>query len=237
MTLLKEIEIENFKCFRKPPVKISLGQGSYLIGPNNSGKTAILAAIRVFFGQLQFTEELLNKTVYAAKKGGYNASSIGITFNIDAITRARRQKKQLQLEFGSWFKVTKYFKYQPISQLTKVSYEIIGEKKPSIQSYDSREEFDTQQPEISKILNHVHISYIHPQEGRELILNVQKKLKERLLLNWGRSALGGLTVSLDELRTAWKNVREDTTKELSRSLSNNVQRLWPGSKTFVSLPK
>jgi predicted ATP-dependent endonuclease of OLD family len=47
---ISTIRLSNFQCFGPTPVKISLKDMTFLIGPNGSGKTAVLQAISRMFG-------------------------------------------------------------------------------------------------------------------------------------------------------------------------------------------
>lgn len=44
VSLLKDLQLKNFRAFRD--FTVSFGEGAYLVGPNNAGKSTLLAAIR-----------------------------------------------------------------------------------------------------------------------------------------------------------------------------------------------
>jgi predicted ATPase len=53
--MIKHIHIENFKCFKN--FDLDLGPFNVLVGPNDSGKTSMLQAIRLAHGVLRTVEE------------------------------------------------------------------------------------------------------------------------------------------------------------------------------------
>jgi AAA15 family ATPase/GTPase len=228
MNLLNNIKIKNFKCFRTQ-TKIPLSQGSYLIGINNAGKTAILNAINFFFDNSTYSDDIfLNRTEYLAKKAGYNRSEIAIYFdlnNIDSVALKRKLLKTFGSEAGL-VEVKKNITFTPDSKKMSFSYEING---------NDPVDYDDLDPDIRKLLESIKITYIHPQEGKELLLKAQAKLKERLLANWGRNAK--LSHSIKELQEKWNILRGQAHTYLSTSLTESLQKMWPGSQAAIDLPK
>src|SRR3989344_8109539 len=225
MNLLANIKIKNFKCFRNA-VEFPLSQGTYFVGVNNAGKTAILNAIRFFFDNTIYNDDsFLNKTEYLAKKASYNKSELSISFNFNAI-ESKVLKYRLVKIFGNETGVIKKnITFTPDSKKMSLNYEING----------SDRSFDELDGDIKKLLTSVKITYIHPQEGKELFLNAQSKLRERLLANWGRGAK--LSHSIMELQERWDGLRGQAHNYLSTSLTESLQKMWPGSQAAIDLPK
>ena len=88
MGILKEVVIRNFKSFRSE-VRVPLTQGTYLAGPNNSGKTAILEALRCFFDNSAFQSDYINRTELTARQVGFNRSDIAVVLDLGRITGER----------------------------------------------------------------------------------------------------------------------------------------------------
>ena len=169
MSLINKIKIENFKCFRNL-TKISLSQCTYLIGINNSGKTAVLNAIHFFFDNSIYTDEsFLNRTEYLAKKGGYNRSEISVSFDLNEINSPALKKKLIESSGnGSGFlEIKKNITFAPDSRKMSFTYGV-NDRQPALY-----EDLDV---DIKKLIESVKITYIHPQEGRELLLKAQAKL-------------------------------------------------------------
>lgn len=225
-SLLQNLKIKNFKCFRKQIV-FPLSQGTYFIGTNNAGKTATLGALHFFFdGSLYNDESFLNRTEYLAKKSGYNKSELSVEFSLNAIIN-KALKSRLTKYFSSKnIIIKKIITYSPDSRRISFSYEIKGNL------FNNYEEIDR---DIRKLLESVKITYIHPQEGKELLANVQEKLKQRLLANWGRNPK--LSHSIEGLQDSWELLRKQARKYLSASLTDNIQKMWVGSQVSIDLPK
>jgi hypothetical protein len=224
MDFLKAITIRNFRCFRAP-VTVDLGNSTYLTGINNSGKTAILTAIRCFFDTTAFNSEFINKTEFAGKKGDYNRSDISISFDLSLITGAARKARMIQVS-GPIVAIKKSFTYRAISGIVVVQYSI-GESALS--------DFEDLDQDIQDMLNGVTISYIHPQEGAALLEKAQSKFKQRLFNNWGRHA--SVAEKLKTLQTQWSDLRKTANSYLSAALTENLRKIWPNSATTVDLPE
>jgi predicted ATPase len=81
--MITKMHIENFKCFKD--FDIELGPFNVLIGPNDSGKTAFLEAIRVAFSPLGETVHQVEERI---RKIGLRAfwreeDSSGFTFSLE----------------------------------------------------------------------------------------------------------------------------------------------------------
>jgi predicted ATPase len=223
MPLLKKVAVKNFKCFRRL-TKIDLEQSTYFVGINNSGKTALLSAIHCFFDSSAFFPEYLNKTTFASRKGGYNRSDIAITFDLSLVTRQAR-KEHMTSRFGSSLEIKKSFTFREASRTVVEEYYI--KTKPYT--------FDTLDEDVQKLLRSVSISYIHPQEGQQLLEKAQEKFKERLFSNWGRHA--SVSKRLKGLQQQWDDLRRTANSYLSAALTQSLQRMWPQSSTRVNLPE
>ncbi len=222
--LLKNVRIKNFKCFREKELRFDLGKSTYLIGSNNSGKTAVLLAIKCFFDTDFYNSDFLNKTFFLSKKEGYNKSVIGIEFDLKYISNNKTLRSELMKEYGDSLIITKSFTFRDVSKNIVIEYAI----KNKSYEYEELEE------NIRKFLSKISVSYIHPQEADELLKNAQEKLKNRLLSNWGRRS--PITDKLSDLRKNWQEVRDKSNSYLSKSLTTNIQKIWPGSTASVDLP-
>ena len=224
MKLLKEISITNFKCFRKK-TKISLNQSSYLVGKNNSGKSAVLTAIRCFFDDDIYEFNFLNRTEYTSKRKSSNKTQIELKFDLNFIIKSPTKKKYLTKKFGKTLSVTKNFVFKETSKQTDITY-TISKKTYSYLDLD---------PNLIFILDRISVSYIHPQDAQSLLLEAQEKLKNRLLSNWGRNL--SMSASLNDLKDSWEKLRTSSNLNLSKALSDNIQSIWPGAKLSVNLPE
>jgi predicted ATPase len=224
MSILKSITISNFMCFRKKQ-RIDLSNGTYLVGANNSGKSVMLLAIRCFFDEVLFNSvDFLNRTEFKNKGAGYNRSEISIEFNLQSVD-IKTRKQRLIKKYGTNLIVKKMFTYREVSKTVVVEYAING-KKVKIENIEK---------DVSKMLDSISITYLHPQEGQYLLKNAQSKLRDRLLLNWGRR--GSVTDSLENLKDAWAKLRKSANPYLSKSLTTSLNDVWPGSQTKINLPE
>ncbi len=225
MGLISKVSLKNFKCFREK-IDLPINQGTYFIGINNAGKTAVLNAVKFFFDSSLFDDEsFLNRTTYLAKKGGYNRSEITLTFDLSSVINKALKSKLIKFFSGTNAVIKKSIIFSSDSrQIT--SFYTIREKDYDFEQIDEN---------IRKLLRSVKIIYIHPQEGRELLLNAQDKLRARLLANWGRGAR--LSHSIKELQDKWIALREQARSYLSGSLTDSLQKMWPGSEASIDLPK
>jgi AAA15 family ATPase/GTPase len=223
MPLLKKVTVKNFRCFRRVTT-VDLEQSTYFVGINNSGKTALLSAIHCFFDSSAFSPEYLNKTELASRKGGYNRSDITVIFDLSLVTKQAR-KEHMTGRFGSSLKIKKSFTFREASRTVVEEYYIQG--KPYT--------FDTLDEDVRALLRSVSISYIHPQEGQQLLEKAQEKFKERLFSNWGRHA--SVSKRLKGLQQQWDELRRTANSYLSTALTQSLQRMWPQSSTKVNLPE
>lgn len=224
MPFLKKITVRNFKCFRKE-ISVDLEQSTFLVGPNNSGKTAILAAIRCFFDTSLFSSSDLNKSEFAAKQEGFNRTDISIEFDLNLAT-GKSRKKRLVDKYGPLLTVRKSFIYREASGVVIVEYQI-GENSYSF--------FDAIEKEAQEVLNAVSVSYIHPQEGEELLRKAQEKFKQRLFNNWGRHS--SVSEQLKDIQLKWDELRKTANVYLSSALTERLKVIWPHSSTKVDLPE
>jgi hypothetical protein len=220
----KKVTVRNFKCFRKE-TSIDLDQATFLVGPNNAGKTALLAAIRCFFDTTVFSRSDLNKTEFAAKQEGFNRADITIEFDLNIATGETR-KKRLTAKYGAQLAVRKSFIYREATGAVVVEYQV-GENTYAY--------FDAMEKEAQEVLAAVSVSYIHPQEGDELLRKAQAKFKQRLFNNWGRHA--SVSEQLQDLQQKWNELRKTANSYLSHTLTENLKTIWPHSTTKVDLPE
>lgn len=222
MHLLKKVTVKNFRGFRDKTV-FNLENSSYFIGPNNSGKTTILNAIRFFFDKdFYIDENFINKTAFLSKGKRTNQAEITIEFDLDNLT-VKSFRDGLIKKHGSSLRVSKIISISTETKAISRSYEI------NDSSHDNLPE------EIIRLIDSVKITYLHPQEGRELLRNAQEKLRQRLLANWGRNS--NISTSIKELQKAWDDLRGKTNKYLSGALTENIQNMWQGSSVTINLPR
>lgn len=224
MPFLKKVTVRNFKCFRKETT-IDLEQATYLVGPNNAGKTALLAAIRCFFDTSVFSGDDLNKTEFAAKQEGFNRAEIAVEFDLNVAT-GKTRREFLKGKYGPTLTVRKSFIFREATGTLIVEYQI-GAKTYSF--------FDAIEKDAQEVLGAVAISYIHPQEGEELLRRAQEKFKQRLFNNWGRHA--SVSGQLQELQEKWNELRKTANSYLSSTLTESLKKIWPHSTTKVDLPE
>jgi predicted ATP-dependent endonuclease of OLD family len=223
MTLLKSISIQNFKCYRKQQV-FNLAQSNFFIGTNNAGKSAVLKALHCFFDDKQYFSEYINKTELRSKGSGFNKTVIGITFDLNSITTKILQNKMKHL-YGESLVLYKSFTFRESTNIIVIEY-ILNEE---ILTYDSLHS------DLIEFLSKISVSYIHPQEAKELLEKAQEKLKSRLLSNWGRNA--ALADTLSQLQKQWSELRKKANTYLSNGLTQSLQNIWPGCETMVDLPE
>ncbi len=222
MHLLTKISVKNFRGFRNKTT-FNLEDSSYFVGPNNSGKTTVLNAIRFFFDDNFFIDEnFINKTAFLSKGKKTNQAEITIEFNLDNLT-VKNFKKSLIKKYNSLLSVSKIISISTETKAVSMLYEI------------NNIPHDNLPEEISRLIDSVKITYLHPQEGKELLHNAQEKLKQRLLANWGRNS--NISTSIKDLQKAWDDLRGKTNKYLSGALTENLQNMWLGSSVTINLPR
>jgi predicted ATP-binding protein involved in virulence len=224
VNLITSIELSNFRCFRRLS-PFSLSKATFLIGPNNSGKTAILSALDCFFNDSSYKSEFLNKTEYAAKAKDHNRSIITLKFNLHAIT-SKVMRQRMITDAKNDLQISKAFAFKKISKNIDITYSCNGSRYSPFESLDQ---------DVQKLLKSVSVSYILPQEGDELLRKAQEKLKHRLLQNWGRYAT--LAKHFDQLEKKWKSLRKSANEYLSTLLTSNLRRIWKECNAAVDLPE
>lgn len=222
MAILKRVSIRNFKGFRGE-ISISLSDSTYLIGPNNSGKTAVLSALKCFFDSDVFIPEYLNKTELASRRKGSTQSIIGVTFDVNSLGRKAIKKRMLE-KYGEELTVLKYFTWGEKSDKIQIVYKIRGKSQ----------EYEELDADVRAVIQSISISYIHPQEGDELLQKAQEKFKQRLFNNWGRHSSGA--DQLKSIQAQWVELRKFANSYLSGSLTSRLQKIWPNSSAKVDLP-
>ncbi len=222
MTLIKSVRIRNFKCFRTWQ-KFDFEQCTYFIGANNSGKSAVLIAIDCFFNSHKYDKEYINKNEFRAKGVGFNKSDIEIEFDLTKIS-TKTLKSQLIELYGNTLNLKHSFTFKEVSGQVVNDFEIAG----------NIVDFDNLPISLRNFLEKIAVSYIHPQESKELLVQAQLKLKNRLLSNWGRNA--AIAETLKTLQTSWDDLRSKANTYLSGGLTHSLQDIWPGCITTVDLP-
>lgn len=222
MNFIEKISLKNFKSFRSK-TSFDLGQLTYVIGVNNAGKTNVLHGIKAFFDDTYFQDaSFLNRSEFIAKKTAYNKAEITVDFDLEKLVTKVR-KVRLVKRYSKTLSLNKIVTYTPDSGLIFIEWRVNNQK------------IDKLPDDIIWLLKSVKVTYIHPQEGKQLLINVQKRLRQRLLSNWGRGA--ALTHTINELENGWRGMRESATKYLSQALSESLQSFWPESSIVIDLPK
>lgn len=225
MNILSSIRLKNFKCFRKE-VTIDLSQATFLVGVNNSGKTAVLEGINCFFNDDAFKQDFLNKTEFTSKQAGYNRSEISIFINTAALRGLKPQRiRRIKNKYGNSIEIKKLITLKEATGRIEISYRIDGQLMA----------YETVDPDIKSIIEAVSVSYIHPQEGTALLERAQEKFKARLFQNWGRHA--SVSEHLRLVQQQWDEMRRKANEYLSSSLTHKLRAIWPGSSTKVQLPE
>lgn len=222
MPILTELSIRNFKCFRSEQ-RIPLTQGTYLVGKNNSGKTAVLEALHCFFENDAFDQRHINRTELAARKEGFNRSDIGAVFDLTKVSGKARQKRMIHA-YSKSLTVKKQFTWREISGVIIVSYTVNG----------SEYSWEDLPKDISELLASISISYIHPQEGAALLEKAQEKFKQRLFHNWGRHA--SVAEKVKRIEDEWELLRATANSYLSAALSSRLKTIWKNAEVKVDLP-
>lgn len=226
MKLVTSISVQNFKCYRRK-TKFKLNQSNFFIGSNNAGKSAVLKAFHCFFSEDQFEIEYINKTELRSRGAGYNKSIVGITFDFNQIS-TKTLRGKLKNVFGDGLTLYKNWTYREATETVHVTYTIDG----------SEIEEDNLNDSLVDLLSRVSVSYLHPQEAKELLSQAQEKLKSRLLSNWGRGRSNRtLTEALKNLQEQWEAMRNMANTYLSAGLTESLQSIWPGCETRVVLPE
>lgn len=82
---IKEVEFENFKCFKEKCV-LPFSQGfTVILGPNGAGKTSLLDSIKFVCGGLENTSNLINSNSLKAR--------VKITFDNDIVIEKMLEKE------------------------------------------------------------------------------------------------------------------------------------------------
>ncbi|HEU0050922.1 MAG TPA: AAA family ATPase [Patescibacteria group bacterium] len=225
MPLLTKIALKNFGLFREKRV-INLADGTYFVGVNNSGKSTVLNAVKVFFDDSTIgAENLINKTSLLSKKKGSNLAEITIDFDLDTLT-TKKFKQDLIKTYGQILNITKIISVATDTKAVSFFYKIEGHRQ--MPSEDLPED-------IAKLLKSIKVAYLHPQEGNTLLKQAQEKLRQRLLANWGRGA--NITQSIKQLQSEWDVLRGQSKNYLSGALTDSMQKMWPGCEISINLPK
>ena len=223
MPFLQHLAVRNFKCFRQRE-ELELEQATYLVGPNNSGKTALLEALNCFFDSTAFRAEYLHRTELRARLEGYNRADIAVTFNVAQISQQRRRRDLIK-KYGSQLEIEKRFTWREASDTVLVEFNFAGESCLE----------DELPPEVSRLLRAGSMSYLHPQEGSELLARAQDKFKQRLFHNWGRHA--SVADRVKAAQAEWSQLRSTANTYLSAALTSRLKTIWPQADLKVDLPE
>lgn len=226
--ILKSVSVENFKIFRGREV-FDFAASTYFVGPNNTGKSTVLTALKYFFdfdNLLYEDRDFLNKTAIDSRKRGARESKIGVTFNLLAVRSATLKARFTKIDkLSKAITITKIAKLSESGVLT-VDYDVNGQVL----------EFAQLPEHVKSLITSVKINYLHPQQGAALLKEAQVKLKRRLLDNWGRGRGSTMTQSMRDLETEWEKFRQIAKEYLSESLKVSVSKIWPDSDVNITLP-
>ncbi len=203
-----------------------LTQGTYLAGPNNSGKTAILEALRCFFDGGAFDASYINRTELTAKQEGYNRSDITVVLDLGVVTGKDRQRKMKE-QHGDQLLFRKAISWREATNTINIEYSLAGD----VETYS----WETLPRDVRDVLSAISVSYIHPQEGFELLKKAQDKFKQRLFHNWGRHA--SVAEQVKAIESEWDALRSTANSYLSSALSARLREIWPAAEVIVELPE
>ncbi|WKC38070.1 AAA family ATPase [Ectopseudomonas chengduensis] len=235
MSTIKSIALKNYKCFRKRTA-FSLSGATYLIGANNSGKSAVLQAMRDFFSHTPISKDELNSTELRSKQAGHNKCEIEVTFALTKIKKESKKIKQLKKDYPHGLTVRKIYTYKESTQDVEVHYEILGHIKEEDKDNDSIPIPYLEIPEdIRWFLSRHTISYIHPQDSEKLLAEAESKLRKRLINTFGKGK--SFIMKMKVLEDSWKALREDASRSLSENLTTALQTVWVDAVANVDLPE
>ena len=126
--------------------------------------------------------------------------------------------------YGDQLEITKSFTWREQSDNVVVAYSIVNV------TY----EYEVLDADIKHLLNSIAISYIHPQEGAELLRKAQEKFKKRLFHNWGRHS--SVSDRLASVQQSWDELRQTANAYLSGTLTERLRDIWPNSDVKIDLP-
>ena len=89
--------------------------------------------------------------------------------------------------------------------------------------------------DVRDLLASISVSYIHPQEGAELLAKAQEKFKQRLFHNWGRHA--SVADKVKRFESEWGELRATANSYLSSALTTRLKEIWPNAEVMVELPE
>lgn len=225
MNIIKSIRVKNFRCFRKS-VEFDFLDGSYLIGANNSGKSAILNAIRFFFDGSTLTKDDFNNTELRSKQSGYNRCEIDIIFDLNNIKNASSKIKSFKKKYSDVLTIKKIYLYRESSDDVSVFYSIAS---------DDEHPFTEIPEDVRWFLSRFIVSYIHPQDADKLLIDAEEKLRRRLINTFGRGA--GFIKKMKDLEESWNSLRDDASRSLSENLTTALRTVWDDAQVKIDLPE
>lgn len=225
MAIISALRVKNFKCFREE-VQVSFTDSSYLIGANNAGKSSILKALQCFFDEDLYVESYINSTEFTARKTGYNRSEITVILDRSAVKGATRQK-QYKKDYSAYIEFKKTFTYKEISNTIDINYYIDG-------NHINPESHLPKYNLIFNTIEAISLSYIHPQEGVQLLSKAQEKFKTRLFYNWGKHA--SVAEQIKSVEEKWAELRSLANSYLSSTLTTQLREIWPEAEVLIDLP-
>lgn len=211
---------------------------TYLIGANNSGKSAVLHALREFFSHTTISKEDFNNTELRSKQAGHNKCEIEVSFNLSKVKKESQKLRELKKEYPQGLTVRKIYTYKDSTSEIEVLYEIPRldtNEEPEIPIEPAAVQYIEIPENIRWFLSKHTISYIHPQDSDKLLVEAESKLRKRLINTFGKGA--SFIKKMKDLEESWRALKEDASKSLSENLTTALQTVWSDATAKVDLPE
>ncbi|NCT85616.1 MAG: ATP-binding protein [Comamonadaceae bacterium] len=209
-----------------------MASGSYFVGGNNAGKSAVLKAVKLFFEPGGMLLSDFNVTELRSRQAGSNRCEIEIFFDLSDLKSTNGQIREIRkfLDKNGVFSIKKVGIFREKTESIDVLYSFsLRGKHGSEQRYQELPEC------VQWFLSRFNVSYIHPQEAERLLFDAQEKLKRRLLSTFGRGA--SKYEKLSQLQKAWEALRQEANRDLSEKLTAEMRKIWPSATSQVELPE
>lgn len=231
MSIISAVSLRNYRCYRRQQ-NFSLASGSYFVGGNNAGKSAVLKAVKLFFEPQGMSLADFNVTELKSRQAGSNRCEIELKFDLSGLKSTNGHIRDIRkiLDRDLSFAIKKIGIYREKTNSIDILYSF------SSRGRDGSERSYQELPEwIQWFLSRFNVSYIHPQEAERLLVDAQEKLKRRLLSTFG----GGSTKyeKLSQLQAAWEALRKEANRDLSEKLTSEMRKIWPSATSQVELPE
>ena len=168
----------------------------------------------------------MNKTEFSRRQPGYAQSRITVTFDLAQVT-GKALAGRLSEDFGAELVLTRVYRFGERSGTVTDEY-LVGESEQG-------KSFEDLPQDIQQLVRAISISYIHPQQGAELLEQAREKFKARLFHNWGRHK--SVSNQLRDAQSNWKTLRSTANSYLSSALTGALRQVWPEAEASVQLPE